>query len=169
MGTAPSELTSAIATAHFAFEPRTSSAGRRTRSIRATTFRTPSITPATTISRRPRGERSFHVCLPTDPILEFVRAVWTVRPAHEDVPMDDRDDSQIGPHTLVARGLGTFELVLYSAVGVLLAIAAALVIAGTISGMVRQLGDRAGAVDVAVVVLDHVLLALIVGELLYTL
>ena len=83
--------------------------------------------------------------------------------------MNDRDDSPIGPHTLVARGLGSFELVLYSAVGVLLAIAAALVIAGTISGMLRQLGDRAGAVDVAVVVLDHVLLALIVGELLYTL
>ena len=42
-------------------------------------------------------------------------------------------------------------------------------LAGTASGLVRELHRGAGAVDVAVVVLDRVLLALIVAELLYTL
>jgi uncharacterized membrane protein (DUF373 family) len=69
----------------------------------------------------------------------------------------------------IARGLVSFELILYVAVGVLLAVAAGLVLVGTVSGLVRELDDGRGAVDTAVVVLDRVLLALIVAELVYTL
>ena len=69
----------------------------------------------------------------------------------------------------LGRGLGSFEVVLYASVGLLLAAAGILVLAGTVSGLVRELHRGAGAVDVAVLVLDRVLLALIVGELLYTL
>jgi uncharacterized membrane protein (DUF373 family) len=69
----------------------------------------------------------------------------------------------------LGRGLGGFEVVLYASVGLLLAIAGVLVLAGTVSGLIRELNQGAGAVDVAVLVLDRVLLALIVGELLYTL
>ena len=66
-----------------------------------------------------------------------------------------------------SRGLVSFELVLYASVGVLLGIAGVLIIIGTVSGPRDRRRD--GAVDVAVLVLDRVLLALIVGELLYTL
>src|SRR6478672_3858985 len=69
----------------------------------------------------------------------------------------------------VSEGLVSFELVLYASVGVLLGVAGVLIIIGTVSGLVRGIDHRAGAVDVAVLVLDRVLLALIVGELLYTL
>jgi len=69
----------------------------------------------------------------------------------------------------LGRGLGIFEVILYASVGLLLAAAGILVLAGTVSGLVRELHRGAGAVDVAVLVLDRVLLALIVGELLYTL
>ena len=78
--------------------------------------------------------------------------------------------------TLVARttnaigeGLVSFELVLYAAVGLLLGVAGILILGGTVTGLVRDASDGHGAVDVAIVVLDRVLLALIVGELLYTL
>jgi uncharacterized membrane protein (DUF373 family) len=70
---------------------------------------------------------------------------------------------------LLGRGLTTSELVLYFSVGLLLGAAGILVLAGTASGLVRELHHGAGAVDVAVLVLDRVLLALIVAELLYTL
>src|ERR1700730_14666994 len=69
----------------------------------------------------------------------------------------------------LGRGLTTFEVVLYASVGLLLAAAGILVLAGTASGLVRELHHGAGAVDVAVLLLDRVLLALIVAELLYTL
>jgi uncharacterized membrane protein (DUF373 family) len=69
----------------------------------------------------------------------------------------------------LGRGLSVFEVVLYASVGLLLAIAGILVLVGTVSGLVRELHRGGGAVDVAVLVLDRVLLALIVGELLYTL
>ena len=70
----------------------------------------------------------------------------------------------------LGRGLGSFEVVL-GRVGRSSCLVAAgiLVLAGTVSGLVRELHRGAGAVDVAVLVLDRVLLALIVGELLYTL
>jgi len=70
---------------------------------------------------------------------------------------------------LLGRGLTTSELVLYFSVGLLLGAAGILVLAGTATGLVRELHHGAGAVDVAVLVLDRVLLALIVAELLYTL
>src|SRR3982074_3726746 len=69
----------------------------------------------------------------------------------------------------LGRGLTTFEVVLYASVGLLLAAAGILVLAGTASGLVREVHHGTGAVNVAVLVLDRVLLALIVGELLYTL
>lgn len=70
---------------------------------------------------------------------------------------------------LVAQGLISFEFFLYVAVGLLLAVAAIFVLVGTVSGLVHQLANGGGAIDVAVVVLDRILLALIVGELVYTL
>jgi uncharacterized membrane protein (DUF373 family) len=70
---------------------------------------------------------------------------------------------------LLGRGLRSFEVVLYASVGVLLAAAGVLVLVGTASGLVREIDRGGAAVDVAVLVLDRVLLALIVGELLYTL
>src|SRR3954454_8396669 len=69
----------------------------------------------------------------------------------------------------IGEGLVSFELVLYAFVGLLLGVAGILIIGGTISGLVRHIGDPHSAVDVAIVMLDRVLLALIVGELLYTL
>jgi uncharacterized membrane protein (DUF373 family) len=83
----------------------------------------------------------------------------------------DRDfvGSQPSLTERLGRGLGGFETVLYASVGVLLAVAGILVLVGTASGLVRELHRGGGAVDVAVLVLDRVLLALIVGELLYTL
>ena len=69
----------------------------------------------------------------------------------------------------IGEGLVSFELVLYTSVGLLLGVAGVLILAGTVSGLVHGLHRRESAVDVAVLVLDRVLLALIVGELLYTL
>ena len=69
----------------------------------------------------------------------------------------------------IGEGLVSFELVLYASVGLLLGVAGVLIIGGTVTGLVRDIGNRHSAIDVAIVVLDRVLLALIVGELLYTL
>jgi uncharacterized membrane protein (DUF373 family) len=69
----------------------------------------------------------------------------------------------------IGEGLVSFELVLYASVGLLLGVAGILVLGGTISGLVHGVRHSHGAVSVAVLVLDRVLLALIVGELLYTL
>jgi uncharacterized membrane protein (DUF373 family) len=69
----------------------------------------------------------------------------------------------------LGAALGVFEGVLYASVGALLAIAGILVIVGTTSGLVREVNAGHGAINIAVLVLDRVLLALIVGELLYTL
>jgi len=74
-----------------------------------------------------------------------------------------------GLNDQLGRGLSVFEVVLYASVGLLLAAAGILVLVGTVSGLVRELHQGSGAVDVAVLVLDRVLLALIVGELLFTL
>jgi uncharacterized membrane protein (DUF373 family) len=69
----------------------------------------------------------------------------------------------------MGRGLASFELVLYSSIALLLGVAAVLVVGGTVSGLVRGVAHDRGAIDIAVIVLDRILLALIVGELLYTL
>src|SRR4051812_9932115 len=68
-----------------------------------------------------------------------------------------------------SRALGSVELGLYIAVGLLLAVAAALILAGTLANVVDQIRGSLSAVDVAVLVLDRVLLVLIVGELVFTL
>lgn len=65
--------------------------------------------------------------------------------------------------------LGTVELLLYIAVGLLLAVAAVLILGGTFANLVDDLNDGPSAVNLAVTVLDRVLLVLIVGELVYTL
>lgn len=62
-----------------------------------------------------------------------------------------------------------FEVVLYVAVSLLLAAAAVLVLTGTVSGIVHAVDQGRGAVEIAVLVLDRVLLTLIVAELVYTL
>jgi uncharacterized membrane protein (DUF373 family) len=72
-------------------------------------------------------------------------------------------------HSWLGRGVAQFEGALYTSIALLLGVAAILVVAGTISGLIRQIGQDTGAIDIAVIVLDRILLALIVGELLYTL
>jgi uncharacterized membrane protein (DUF373 family) len=69
----------------------------------------------------------------------------------------------------ISAGLVSFEVLLYVAVGLLLAVAAVLVLAGTVTGLVHAVDQGKGAVEVAVVVLDRILLTLIVAELVYTL
>jgi uncharacterized membrane protein (DUF373 family) len=92
----------------------------------------------------------------------MTRPTLPSRPESEPSALDGLTD-QLG------RALGSFEVVLYASVGLLLAAAGILVLVGTTSGLVREVNQGAGAVNVAVLVLDRVLLALIVGELLYTL
>jgi uncharacterized membrane protein (DUF373 family) len=69
----------------------------------------------------------------------------------------------------IGDGLASFEVVLYASVGLLLGLAGIFILAGTVSGLARGVVHGHGSVDVAILVLDRVLLALIVGELLYTL
>jgi uncharacterized membrane protein (DUF373 family) len=67
------------------------------------------------------------------------------------------------------RLLISFEYVLYASIGLLLGVAGILVLISGASGLIHGISDRHGSVDIAILVLDRVLLALIVGELLYTL
>jgi uncharacterized membrane protein (DUF373 family) len=83
--------------------------------------------------------------------------------------VEPRGQHELAAESRVTRGLISFELVLYVAVGVLLAVAAGLVLVGTVSGLFHELDNGSGAVDTAVIVLDRILLALIVAELVYTL
>ncbi len=62
-----------------------------------------------------------------------------------------------------------FELLLYGAVAVLLAVAAAFVLAGTAHEIAHALSAGSGAVTTGVTILDRILLTLIVAELVYTL
>ena len=73
------------------------------------------------------------------------------------------------PEPSVARSLIRFEFVLYTAVGLLLAVAAGFILAGTVSGLVRTVLHHGGGADAGVVVLDRILLTLIIAELVYTL
>ena len=84
-------------------------------------------------------------------------------PPPGDRPVGSRIPDAIG------RGLVSFEVFLYVAVALLLAVAAAFVLAGTISSLVHAIRRGDGAVEIAVVVLDRILLTLIVAELVYTL
>lgn len=67
------------------------------------------------------------------------------------------------------RALAGFEVLLYAAVGLLLAAAAVLVLVGTVNGLVDGIARRHGAVGLGVTVLDRILLTLIIAELVYTL
>ncbi len=69
----------------------------------------------------------------------------------------------------IAAMLVLFEGVLYTAVGLLLAVAAALILGGTVSQIVSDISDSTSAVQISVTILDRILLALIVAELAYTL
>jgi uncharacterized membrane protein (DUF373 family) len=66
-------------------------------------------------------------------------------------------------------GLVGFEVALYAAVGILLAIAAVFVLAGTFHELLHGLSTGRSGVDTGVTVLDRVLLTLIIAELVYTL
>ncbi|HZC30433.1 MAG TPA: phosphate-starvation-inducible PsiE family protein [Gaiellaceae bacterium] len=66
-------------------------------------------------------------------------------------------------------GLIRFEEALYGAVGILLAVAAVLVLVGTVHELAHAISTSAGAVTTAVTVLDRILLTLIIAELVYTL
>jgi uncharacterized membrane protein (DUF373 family) len=65
--------------------------------------------------------------------------------------------------------LVTFEGILYAAVGLLLAVAAVLVLGATVSDVVSDLRNGTNAVQVTVLILDRILLTLIVAELVFTL
>ncbi len=72
------------------------------------------------------------------------------------------------PRTLL-RGLVGFEVLLYAAVALLLAAAAVLVLVGTVHELAHGISSGQSAVDLAVTVLDRILLTLIIAELVYTL
>jgi len=77
------------------------------------------------------------------------------------------------PGTWLPDGIGAtlvfFEVVLYVAVSLLLAATAVLVLTGTVSGTAHAVDQGRGAVEIAVLVLDRILLTLIVAELVHTL
>ena len=73
------------------------------------------------------------------------------------------------PSIGLLSGLMRFEEALYAAVGILLAVAAVLVLVGTVHELVHAISTGAGAVSTAVTVLDRILLTLIIAELVYTL
>jgi uncharacterized membrane protein (DUF373 family) len=78
-------------------------------------------------------------------------------------------DVSARPGFSLLGGLVAFELVLYSAVGILLAVAAAFVLVGTVHEIGNAISHSRGGVDTGVIVLDRVLLTLIIAELVYTL
>lgn len=66
-------------------------------------------------------------------------------------------------------GLVGFEVLLYTAVALLLAAAAVLVLVGTVDELAHGISKGQGSVNLAVTVLDRILLTLIIAELVYTL
>jgi len=74
------------------------------------------------------------------------------------------------PFAKVVRGsLAGVEEALYVIVGVLLLVAAVLVVIGAVHDVVSEINHNEDAVDIGVTLLDRFLLALIVAELLHTL
>jgi uncharacterized membrane protein (DUF373 family) len=70
----------------------------------------------------------------------------------------------------VVRGsLAGVEETLYMIVGVLLLVAAVLVVVGAVHDVLSEISHNEDAVDIGVTLLDRILLALIVAELLHTL
>jgi len=82
-------------------------------------------------------------------------------------PLTDRTEGESGERLLA--GLVGFEMLLYAAVGLLLAAAAVLVLIGTVHELAHGISSGRGAVSIAVTVLDRILLTLIIAELVYTL
>ena len=78
-------------------------------------------------------------------------------------------DVSARPGFSLLGGLVGFELVLYAAVGLLLAVSAGFVLIGTVREIARAISHGLGGVDTGVIVLDRVLLTLIIAELVYTL
>ena len=71
-------------------------------------------------------------------------------------------------HGLLGALVG-FEVLLYAAVSLLLAAAAVLVLVGTVHELAHGISSGRGSINIAVTVLDRVLLTLIIAELVYTL
>jgi uncharacterized membrane protein (DUF373 family) len=70
----------------------------------------------------------------------------------------------------VVRGsLAGVEEIVYVIVGLLLLVAAVLIVVGAVYDVETAIRKNTGAVDIAVTLLDRILLALIVAELLHTL
>ncbi len=70
---------------------------------------------------------------------------------------------------VVIRGIRLMQEAIYIAVGLLLATAGVLVVAGTVDALVDSLSGAGDSIGTGVQVLDRVLLLLIVAELLFTL
>lgn len=70
---------------------------------------------------------------------------------------------------VVIRGIRLMQEAIYIAVGLLLATAGVLVVAGTVDALVDSLSGGGDSIGTGVQVLDRVLLLLIVAELLFTL
>ena len=79
------------------------------------------------------------------------------------------DEAKGGPGHRLSAGLLGFEVLLYAAVGLLLAAAAVLVLVGTVHELAHGISSGRGSVDIGVTVLDRILLTLIIAELVYTL
>jgi uncharacterized membrane protein (DUF373 family) len=81
------------------------------------------------------------------------------------------DQEELAPRLTkgVRNALAWSEEALYITVGLLLLAAAVLVLVGTVSGLVSSIRTHQSAVNIGVVLLDHILLTLIVAELLHTL
>jgi uncharacterized membrane protein (DUF373 family) len=86
-------------------------------------------------------------------------------------PPPDPGPGNLAPRLtkLVRDALAWSEEALYITVGLLLLAAATLVLVGTVSGLVGSIRTHQSAVNIGVVLLDHILLTLIVAELLHTL
>ena len=81
--------------------------------------------------------------------------------------MPSQPREKLGP--FMQRTLSWFEAVLYGVVALLLVVAAALVLVGTIEAIIEALTTDMGALEGGIVVLDRILLTLIVAEFAYTL
>ncbi len=82
-------------------------------------------------------------------------------------PVSGRADGATGRALLA--GLVGFEVLLYAAVGLLLATASVLVLVGTVNQLAHGISSGQGSVNIAVTVLDRILLTLIIAELVHTL
>lgn len=93
-------------------------------------------------------------------------------PDRPNQPPPGEPDAVEGPPGLtgaIRSTLAWSEELLYIVVGLVLLAAAAFVVVGTVSGLISAVRAGEGAVNVAELLLDRILLALIVAELLHTL